>query len=134
MLELGDGPLARRLRRNIAAHARLRILLHLVKRSAHALPMGISHSIIAANQRSQRYRLRRAERRIPSRPVLHRAHRVALRVHILAGRLMPNQLLACLRVLAFGQPRELLLLHFAAQAVTRGKLPCHSPRTRSPSV
>ena len=121
MLELGDGPLARRLRWDIAAHARLRVFLHLVESNTHTLPVGISHPVVTANKRSKRDRLRRAERRIPSGPVLHRTHRVALRVHVLAGRLMTYQLLACLRVLAFAQARELLLLNFTLQAPASGK-------------
>jgi len=122
MLELRDNPLARRLRGDVAADARLRVSLHLVERRAHTLSVGLTHAVVAANQRCQRYTLGRAERRIPSRPVLHRAHRVALRVHILARRLMPYQLLACLRVLPLGQTRELLLLHFTAQAPASAKL------------
>ena len=50
VLELGDGPRARRLRRDVAADARLRVLLHLVERRAHALPVGLSHAVVAANQ------------------------------------------------------------------------------------
>ena len=122
VLELGDGPHASGLRRDIAAHARLRVLLHLIKCRAHALSMRVSHAVVAANQRGQRYALRRAERRIPSGPVLHRAYRLTAGIDVLARCLMPYQLLARLRVLALGQPRELLLLNLSLQAPASGKL------------
>ena len=50
MLELGDSPCARRLCRDVAADPRLRVLLHLVERDRHTLPMGLSHPVVAANQ------------------------------------------------------------------------------------
>ena len=122
VLELRHHPRARRLCRCVAADARLRVLLHLIERNAHALPMRFFHAVVAANQRRQRYRFRRAERRIPPRPVLHRVHCLALLVHVLPRLLTADQRLARGRMLAFGEPRELLFIDLAAQSVTRGKL------------
>ena len=65
VLEPGHRPRARRLRRSVASDARLRVLFHLVQSHAHALPMGLSHAIVAADKRRQRYRFRRRKRRVP---------------------------------------------------------------------
>ena len=131
MLELGDGPRARRLRRDVAADPRLHILFHLIERDLHALPVRLSDAVVAANQRRQRHRLRCAERRIPSGPVLHRVDDHAALVLILPRRLMPHQLLPRLWMLALTEPRELLLVHLAMQPPPLRKLPLPlAPHTR----
>ena len=54
--------------------------------------------------------------------MLHRTHHLAALVLVLTRRLMPHKLLAGRWMLAFREPRELLLLHFARQAPSLRKL------------
>ena len=84
--------------------------------------MRLSHAAIAADKRRQRDRFRRGKGRVPPRPVLHRPHRFALRVDVFVRLLTADQSLARLRMLAFGETRELLFIDLAAQPVTLGKL------------
>jgi hypothetical protein len=84
--------------------------------------MGLSHAAIAANKSRQRYRFRRGKRRVPPRPMLHRARRFALVVDVFPRLLTADQGLARGRMLALRESGELLLVDLAAQSVTRGKL------------
>src|ERR1039458_7536314 len=129
VLEPGRHPCARRLSRCIAADPRLRVFLHLIERYLHALLVRLFYPLVAAYQCFQRDRLRRAERRIPARPVLHRTHRVAAFVHILPRRLMPDQLLARLWMLALREARELFLAHLSMKPAT---LPTPAPPPAAP--
>ena len=102
MLELRHRPLASGLGRSVAADARLNVVLHLIERRPHGLTMRFSDPFIATHERSQRDALRRAERRIPSRAMLHGLHHVARFICVLARLLVTDELLAGLGMLPGG--------------------------------
>jgi hypothetical protein len=103
MFELRRGPCACGHGGNVAAHARLDVLLHLIERYIHTLPVRLPHAVIAAYQRRKTYALGCAERGIPSCPVFHGLNRFARVGDVFARRLMPYQLFACMGMLAFSQ-------------------------------
>src|SRR5467141_3854975 len=70
VLESGGDKFSRRFRGMDLADPRLRVLFKLLKCRAYTLPMGLPHSIIAAYERRERYRLRRRERSVPARAML----------------------------------------------------------------
>ena len=55
VLEGGGNEFLRRLRGVDIADPRLRVSLKFLQRYANALPMGLSHSVIAAHKRGERY-------------------------------------------------------------------------------
>src|ERR1700686_4022010 len=65
VIEGGGDEFPRRLRGMHIADPRLRVPLKFLKRYANALPMGLSHPVIAAHKRGERYRLRRGKRGVP---------------------------------------------------------------------
>ena len=65
VLEGRRDELARRLRRVDIAYTGLSVAFQFSQRRTHTLPVGQSHLVVAAYQRSQRYRFGRGERRIP---------------------------------------------------------------------
>ena len=122
VLEFCNSPLARGHRWIVATHARLNVLLHLIKGDIHAFPMRLPHTFVAAYQSCDAHALRCAEGRIPSGPVLHRIHRFAVFVGVFARRPVPYQLLACYRMLAFGKPGEVVFIDLTTQAPLCRKL------------
>ncbi len=122
VLELGGGPFAGGLRRSVAADPRLRVFLDLIDGDTYALAVRLPHSLVTAHQRGKRDTLRRAERRIPSGPVLHRLHRLAGIVRILARLLVSDELLAGLGMLPLCEMRKLLGAHFSREAPFLGEL------------
>ncbi len=68
--------------------------------------MRLSHPLIAADKRSERNRLRRGERGIPTGAMLDARHFLAEFSFIGFGNLMANELRFGVRMLAFGQPCE----------------------------
>ena len=78
-------------------------------RHADAFPMRLSHTLIAADKGGERNRLRRGERSIPTGAVLHARHFLAEFALVGFGNLMANELRFRVRVLAFGQPGEVLI-------------------------
>ena len=80
-----------------------------IERHADALPMRLSYALIAADKGSERNRLRRGERSIPTGAMLHARHFLAEFSLIGFGNLMANELRFRVRMLAFGQTREVLI-------------------------
>ncbi len=78
--------------------------------------MSLTHALVAADERSDRHALRRGERGVPSRAMLHRSHGLAAGISRLAGGLMANELLASDRMLALGEALELFFADFAHEA------------------
>jgi len=126
VLEGRGGELPRRLRSMDVANPRLRVVLDLAQGHVHALPVRLPHSLIAADKRGQRNGFRGGERRIPSGTVLHARHFPPLLALVGSGNLMPHQLLFAERVLAFAQPREVVIADCALQAPLLGKPALHS--------
>ena len=79
------------------------------ERHADTLPMRLSHALIAAHKCGERNRLRRGERSIPTGAMLHARHFLAEFALIGFGDLMANELRFRVRMLAFGQTREVLI-------------------------
>jgi hypothetical protein len=103
VLESGGDKFSRRFRGMDIADPRLRVLFKLLKCRAYTLPMGLPHSIIAAYERRERYRLRRRERSVPARAMLGARDLSAKFAFVGSRNLMPDKLLFGVRVLAFTQ-------------------------------
>ena len=108
VLEGGGDEFPRRLRGMDIADPRLRVPLKFLKRHADTLPMGFSHPVIAAHERSQRYRLRRGKRGVPPGAMLGAGHFLAEFPVVGSRNLMTDKLLFGVRMLALAQPREVL--------------------------
>ena len=122
VLEGSRNEFAGRLRRVNIADAGLRVLLQLVERHADALPMRLSYALIAAHKGGERNTLGCAERRIPTGAMLHAGYFLAEFTLIGFGNLMTNKLRFRVRMLAFGQTREVLIANAAVQAPLLGQL------------
>jgi len=85
------------------ADSRLRVSLKFLKRRTYTLPMSLSHPIIAAHKRGERYRLRRRECGVPPGPMLDAGYISAEFAFIGSRNLMPYKLLFGVRMLAFTQ-------------------------------
>src|SRR6266478_5586069 len=105
----------------IPADARLDITLQFIECNSNAFSMCLPYSFICAHKGSQRYALRCRKRRIPSRAVLHRTYLPTVPVYVFSRGLMPHQLLATHRVLAFRELLEMFLAHFSAQSPLPGE-------------
>jgi hypothetical protein len=125
MLELGGNELAGHFRRLIAADSRLGIPFQLVRRDVHSLPMCLAHLVIAADKSGQRYRLGRAEGRIPPGAVFDRRDGF-----VFMDLAMANQLFAGRWVLAFGEPSELLGSHRTGKVELSGQFAVPLPLNR----
>ena len=134
VFEGGGDPLPRRLGGMIAADARLDVRFHLVERHRDARPMRLAHAVIAADQGGQRHALRRRERRIPRRAVGHRRDGLAARVDVRPRCLVLDERLAGDRVLAVGEPCDVLLVHVTREAPPRRELPVPLAGIVSPTV
>jgi hypothetical protein len=109
VLEGSRNEFACRLRRVDVADPRLSVAFQLGQGSPPALPMRLSHSLIAAHKGSERNRLRRGECGVPSGAMLHARHFLAEFSLVSFGDLMANKLRFRVRVLAFGQTRKMLI-------------------------
>jgi hypothetical protein len=130
MLELGGNELAGHFRRLIAADSRLGIPFQLVRRDVHSLPMCLAHLVIAADKSGQRYRLGRAEGRIPPGAVFDRRDGLAVLCFVFMDLAMANQLFAGRWVLAFGEPGELLGSHCTGKVELSGQFAVPLPLNR----
>ena len=74
VLESGGDEFSGRLRGMDIADPRLRVPLKFLKRCADTLAMGFPHAVIAANERGERYRLRRGKRGVPPGTMLGAGH------------------------------------------------------------
>jgi len=110
------GEFACRLRGMDVADPRLGVVLDLAQSHPNALPVRLPHPLIAADKRGQRNGFRRGERRIPPGAVLHARHFLTVFAVIGSGNLMPHKLFFGERVLAFAQPREMVIADCALQA------------------
>jgi hypothetical protein len=106
VLESGGDEFSGRLWGMDIADSRLRVSFKLLKCRAYTLPMGFSHTIIAAHKRGKRYRLRRRECGVPPGAMLGAGHLSAEFAFIGSRNLMPDKLLFGVRMLAFTQPRK----------------------------
>ena len=75
--------------------------------------MGIADPLVAAHERGEGDAFRRGEGRIPGRAMGDGRHRLAAFVRVRAGGLVLDKRRARERVLALGEPLELLLAHLA---------------------
>ena len=116
MLKLRGNPFAGCLCWMVSADAGLNIFLQFVESDVNGLPMGFTYPLVSANQGRQRDTLGRAERRVPTSPVFHRANGIALTVHVLIRCPLPNEGFPSERMLPVGESCEVVLLHFAFQA------------------
>src|SRR5690348_3272194 len=105
----------------ITANAGLNVILQLIECDVDAGLVSFAYSLVFTDQSSERNGLWRAERRIPSRPMLHRSDVLVVLVGVFARRLVPDQLSASDRVLAFAQPLELFFGYLAVKAPLLGK-------------
>ena len=103
------------------AHAGLGVPLELGQGNSNTLPMRLAHPLIAAHQRRQRDGLRRGDRRIPARSMANGGHLFPVPILIGSRRLMPHQLFLRDRVLALGQPGEMLRADLTLQTELDGK-------------
>ncbi len=109
VLEGSRNEFAGRLRGVNIADAGLRVLLQLIECHADALTMRLSHALIAADKGGERNTLGCAERRIPTGAMLHAGYFLAEFALVSFGNLMANKLRFRVRMLAFGQTREVLI-------------------------
>jgi hypothetical protein len=116
MFEGSDHKLPGHLRSVDVADPRLGVLLQLSQSHAHTLSVGLSDTVIAADKRGQRDRFRGGERRIPPRPVLDAGDFLAVFALVGPRNLMANELRLGERMLALGQPGEVLGAYFAVQS------------------
>jgi hypothetical protein len=101
------------LRRVDVADPRLGVAFQLGQGDTHTFPMRLSHTPIAADKCGERNRLRRGERSISTGAVLYARHFLAEFALIGFRNLMANELIFRVRVLAFGQPSEVLIANRA---------------------
>ena len=116
MLELGRDKLPGRLGGMIAADAGLRVPLQLIQGDIDGLAVRLAHAVIAADKRGQRDGLGRGKRSIPTGAMLDRRDHLSRLRSVLMDGAMEDQLLAGLRVLAFGETGELLRANGTGQA------------------
>ena len=123
MLELRSDELPRCLCRVIAADAGLRIALQLVQPTltASRFTVRLTHAVIAADKRRERYGLWSGKRGIPSGPVLYRCDGLSVRGLVLMLLPVLDKLLAGLRVLAFTQARKFLRANRSREAESPGQ-------------
>ncbi len=126
VLEGGGDEFACCLRRMDIADARLRVSLQFPKRRADALPVGFPHTIIAAHESGNRYRLRRGERGVPPGAMLDAGDLSAVFAFIGSRNLMPDELLFGVRMLAFAQSRKVFGTNATCKPHCSASLPCHS--------
>src|SRR5271157_5685801 len=122
VLEGGGNKFAGRLWGMDIADSRLRVSLKFLKRRTYTLPMSLSHPIIAAHKRGERYRLRRGKRGVPPGAMLGAGHLLAEFPFIGSRNLMPYELLFDVRMLAFTQSCKV----FGTNATLQPPLLCES--------
>jgi len=103
VLESGGNEFPGRLWGMDIADPRLRVSLKFLERDANAFPVGFTHPVIAAHERSERHRLRRGKRGVPPGAMLGAGHLLAEFTFIGSRNLMPDKLLFGVRMLAFTQ-------------------------------
>ena len=108
MLEFGGDEFARGLRRMVPADAGLRVVFKLFKGSADALAVRLTHAVVAADKRSQRYRLGSGKGRIPPGAMLHCLDGLSIGILVFIGGSLANKLFAGLRVLALAELGKIL--------------------------
>src|SRR5215469_8317327 len=123
MFKLCRCPFAGCFRWQVSADSRLDVSFQFVEGDGYAFLMHHAHPFISAHQSSERYALWCGERRIPTRTVLHRSYFLAVVVHIFPCGFVADELLACDRMLAFGEPLKVLLMHFTLEPPLLGKSP-----------
>ena len=122
MLESGCNKLACCLRRMDVPDTSLRVTLQFGQRSAHALPVGQPYSVVAADKRRDRYRLRCGERGIPSGAVFDARDFFSVLAFVGSGHLMPNELCLGNRVLPLAQSSEVFALNGTIKIPLPGEL------------
>src|SRR5207253_1713264 len=122
VFEQGRNRISGGLRAPIAAEPRLHVRLQLLERHPDALAVGLTHSVIAANEGRNRHALWCGECRVPPGAMLHRRHVLAVRVFGLTSGLMADELFAGHWMLAFSEPLELVFAHLADEAPPLRKL------------
>src|SRR6266853_1952862 len=83
--------------------------------------MRFPHSFISADKRGRRYALLCRNRSRPPRALLHGPYLLAVSVHVCPRGLMPHELLAGHRMLAFRELPEVFLAYFSAQSPLFGQ-------------
>jgi len=101
VLEFCCDKLACHFGRVVAAEARLRVPLQLIESDIYGLLVRFTHTRIAADERGQRNRFRRAEGSVPSGSMLHRSNRLAFLGFIVMHLAVADQLFASPRMLTF---------------------------------
>jgi len=100
----------------------LRVAFELCQRRTHALPVCHSNPFVAAHKGGNRHRLGRGERRIPSGTMLDAGDFFTAFSLVGPRDLVPNELLAGLRMLALGQPRKVLVVDSPIEIPLAGEL------------
>jgi len=90
----------------VPANASHSVILQVFERGANALAVGFAYPVVAAHKRRERDRLWRGKRRVPPGAVLHCLNGLPVRVRIFIGGALPDELLACLRVLTLAESRK----------------------------
>ena len=111
-----------RLRCMNIADARLRVALQFMQRNANTFTMSITHTLITTNKSSDRHRLWRRERRIPSCAMFCAGDLLAVLVFVGSRWLMLDELRSTLWMLAFAQSCKLLISDCAVQTPLTRKL------------
>src|SRR5579864_7362037 len=122
MLKDRRNPFSSRLSRVIASQACLNIFFNFVQGNLHALSMGLTHLVVAADECRQRDTFWSRESSIPARAMFHRANPVAMLVHVFTRRFVPHKLLTCEWMLTICKACKLLLLNLALQSPLLGEL------------
>jgi hypothetical protein len=122
LLEFGGNKFGRRLRRVVAADARLRVMLKLVKGNIDTLPVGQLDIPIAADKSGERYGLGRGKGCIPAGAMLHRLDGLAICILVFIRCPLADKLLAGLRILTLTELGEVLGGDCSGKAELRCKL------------
>lgn len=97
VFESGNRPPASLLGCVIAAHACVDVAFHILQGLFHRLAVGLLDPLITADERRDGYRLRGLESSVPRRTVFH---------GFVSGQPVTDELLTGVRVLPFGEARE----------------------------
>src|SRR5208283_2008150 len=108
VLKLGGYKFASGFGRMVAADAGLCVLFELVEGNADALPVGLTDTLIAADEGGQRDGFGRGKCCIPTGTVFHRLDGLAVGILIFIGRSLSHKLLAGLWMLALAESRKVL--------------------------
>jgi len=121
VLESSRYKLTRCFRRVDVPDASLGIPLQFGQRRPDAFLVRLPHAVVTTHKGSDGYRLRRGKRGVPPGAMLYARHLTAILAFIRSGNLMTNELLFCLGVLAFAQPRELFRVDWPSEIPLSGE-------------